>query len=680
MIGKSQHVSMQRVTLHRLPVQSPILRGSSFADPAKMKGFKLTRRLHVLLFLAVSTLWAQPSRDAGRRSDLNFIGTQLPKLHLNFYAHVSPANYANAVAALNAQVPYLTDAEFYVGLARLAAMAGDDHTNIRLDDSGAVNAGFQIFPLRFLWFADGAFVIQAASEYSRALGTQLVRVGDKSIDDVIQLMGTIYPHYNIQRLHAVVGAIRFQQILQGLDIVPATPTTPFTFRTLAGEEFTLDVGTANEPLITAPTPDQGQLPDYLQNTSKNYWFTYSADRRLLYFKYNKCTDDPANPFEVVASTFLSTFDANPVETMAIDFRNNFGGFIDVIDPLMNGLIARFTAFRNNPRFRIYVMIDKVTFSGASYDAMLFKRPASQYTVPLPPGFDPNQIIRVIGEPTSEAPSQYSATNFILPYSKLNGQYGSSYLPAPPFITPDYDPGGPSFGPDISIPLRSTDYFARHDPMLAAALARFEGAPSTPTGAAIAVNGASFRVEQGLAPGSFASVLGSFPARVDEVLVNDQAGMVVGASQSQVDFVVPASASPGPATISVRSGSSEVAKGQAMITATGPGIFVLPTTDPSQPGAVLNEDSSVNGPSTRAVAGSVLQIFATGHGPLDASQQAAVQVFLQGAPATVLFSGPVAQFPGLWQINARVPDGVSGQVSLHLIAGNIASNAVTVWVQ
>jgi uncharacterized protein (TIGR03437 family) len=313
--------------------------------------------------------------------------------------------------------------------------------------------------------------------------------------------------------------------------------------------------------------------------------------------------------------------------------------------------------------------------------MVFKTPTSQYGVPVPPAFDPNQYIRIIGEPTSEAPAHAAATTpFTLSYSKLDGEYAIAFGATPSFIAADYDTDGPSFGPDIAVPTRSTDYFARHDPVLAAILARFEGAPPAPTGAAIAVNGASLHVEQGLAPGSFASVLGSFPAGVDGVQVNGLDGQVVAATQSQVDFVIPPSVSPGPATISVRSGSTEVANGQATITTAGPGIFVQQATDPSQPGMVLNQDSSVNGSAAPAATGSVLQIFATGYGPLDSSQTADVQVFVGEAPATVLSSGPTDQLPGGWLIAARVPDGLSGQVPLFIIAGNIASNGVTVWVQ
>jgi hypothetical protein len=70
--------------------------------------------------LTIGPLWAQTSRDAGRQADLDFVGIQLPKLHLNFYSQVSPAAYAAAVAALRAQVPNLTDAEFDVGLSETA--------------------------------------------------------------------------------------------------------------------------------------------------------------------------------------------------------------------------------------------------------------------------------------------------------------------------------------------------------------------------------------------------------------------------------------------------------------------------------------------------------------------------------------------------------------------------------
>ena len=88
---------------------------------------------------------------------------------------------------------------------------------------------------------------------------------------------------------------------------------------------------------------------------------------------------------------------------------------------------------------------------------------------------------------------------------------------------------------------------------------------------------------------------------------------------------------------------------------------------------------MNGASNPAAASSILQIFATGHGPLDASHSAAVKVVAGGQEAQVVFSGEVAGFPDLWQINAQLPAGLTGPLPVYVIAGNTASNAVTVWV-
>lgn len=79
---------------------------------------------------------------------------------------------------------------------------------------------------------------------------------------------------------------------------------------------------------------------------------------------------------------------------------------------------------------------------------------------------------------------------------------------------------------------------------------------------------------------------------------------------------------------------------------------------------------------------MLQIFGTGYGPLDATGQAAVNVWIADLPAAVLYSGPAPGIPGLWQINAQVPGDptVAGQVPVFVSALGLVSNGTTVWVQ
>ena len=129
------------------------------------------------------------------------------------------------------------------------------------------------------------------------------------------------------------------------------------------------------------------------------------------------------------------------------------------------------------------------------------------------------------------------------------QYSTAYSPPFPNI-----PSGDAVYPDITVPVQSTDYFARHDPMVAAVLARAGAPPAGPAGDAIVVNAASFRVQTGVAPGGFAAAFGTFPAGSVNILVNGEAAQVIASTSSQAVFLVPADAAAGPAKC--RSGRME----------------------------------------------------------------------------------------------------------------------------
>jgi uncharacterized protein (TIGR03437 family) len=630
-----------------------------------------------LPLLAWSVLPVQAVSTAARQQDLTYISTQLPKLHPNFFFQLDPAQFQQAVSALNAKVSTATDAEFYVGLAQLVAMAGDAHTSLSLQGSVSPSLGFLTLPLTFIWLDDGVFVTGAAPAYSRAIGNRLVAVAGMPIDQVIQQLTTVISHGNDQWVHHVAQQyLAGQQILQGLHIAPVTNATPMTFQTPAGDQFTLQVQPTVPGTITMPDPAAGALPAWIQNSVANYWFSYSAANRLLYFRYNRCTDDPGNPMANVAAAALAVIDQNPLDTFVLDIRDNGGGADTVITPLTLGLQQRLPALLTNPRLHIYVPINKGTFSSGMDTAMNSKVPLPTDFTALFPNFDFSHLVQLIGEPTGGKPAEYGEVlPFTLPGSAVLGQCSTMYFPNPSYI-----PDLPSVMPDIAVGMRSTDYFARHDPVLAAILARTQALPAAPTGSAIAVNGATFRADQGMAPGSFASVFGAFSTTPDQVLVGGAAATIVAAAASQVNFVVPRTIAAGSAVISVRAHGQEIAQGQATITPAGPGIFVLDGTDPAQPGAVENQDYGVNSSTKPAPAGSVVQIFATGFGPLNSDGSAAVQVFFNDIPGQVLYSAPIAQYPGLWQINAQVPAGVKGQVALEIVAGNLSSNGVTVYVQ
>ena len=244
------------------------------------------------MFLMLAAGLSAQTRDQQRQADLDFISTRLPRLHVNFFYQLNPTDFNAAVQSLSAQIPNLTDEQLAVRLAQLVAMAGDEHTYLNL----ASIPGLQTQAIGFRWLDDGLFVSSAAPDYTQALRAQLVKIGDTPMSDVLTKIGSVVPGNSQWRRYQLQGYARILQVLQGLDILPPASPAVLTFQDRSGNQFTLTVPPSNESRINALASPFGTVPTYLQNTSKFYWFTYSAPLRMLYFKYNVCSDDPANPF------------------------------------------------------------------------------------------------------------------------------------------------------------------------------------------------------------------------------------------------------------------------------------------------------------------------------------------------------------------------------------------------
>jgi hypothetical protein len=112
------------------------------------------------------------------------------------------------------------------------------------------------------------------------------------------------------------------------------------------------------------------------------------------------------------------------------------------------------------------VIDKGTFSSGLADAMTLKQ---------------SKLVRIVGEPAGGATEGWgNVVPFTLPGSGLSGQYSTQYIRGPGYLTAE-----PSLQPDIPIGIRSTDFFARQDPVMDAILGRTEGVPPTSSGPPVA---------------------------------------------------------------------------------------------------------------------------------------------------------------------------------------------------
>lgn len=228
-----------------------------------------------------------------------------------------------------------------------------------------------------------------------------------------------------------------------------------------------------------------------------------------------------------------------------------------------------------------------------------------------------------------------------------------------------------------------------------------------------VNSATFARGGGLAPGGIVSVFGrnmakglNFATSVPLPTTLGGATVSVGgvdaplffASDGQINAQLPfellASASARPQVV-VKNAAAVSAPEAITITIAQPGIFTLNQAGSGQ-GAILNPQGRLVDGSAPAAAGDVVVVYCTGLGavsPAVKSGQLApsfplsvivtpLNVAVGGRPAEVLFAGLSPGFVGLYQVNVRIPAGVSPGTAVELVIqqGGATSNKPTLAIR
>jgi len=372
-------------------------------------------------------------RTAAWRDDLHVLATELPAKHKHAFFHVAEADWRKQVAELDARIPQLDDAHVIVGLTRVVAALGDAHTAIDVAGHGGW------YPLTFVWFDDGIFVVGAADSW--AIGRKLVGLGGHPIAEVIAALSPLVSHDNLPGLHAwLPNVLRDPLLLAGADLAAADHAS-FSLAAADGTVRELDVKPGRSGArVALPDP----LPLHLQGPALNYWNKYDERNRLLFFEYNACVEDSrAGPIAYLIDGTFGFIEEHPVDKLVIDLRNNEGGNSRLIEPLLAGLAAR-PALAG----KTYAIIGMHTFSSGMLAAMELKR---------------RLHVTLVGGPTSGRPNSYGEVVVMkLPHSKLELQYSTKLFEAPDFP-------GESVEPDVAVKVTSADWFAGRDPAIDAIL-------------------------------------------------------------------------------------------------------------------------------------------------------------------------------------------------------------------
>src|SRR5262245_1453228 len=188
--------------------------------------FRLATALTVVLVAAFGFASARAQSGRGTPAltkaqwaeDVRYFARELPKRHKNAYHATSQEQFARAVAELESAIPSLQDHQIIVRLHQIAASVGDGHTGVHLPQF------FKRYPLIVYWFGKDLRVIAAGNDYTRALGTRVVKIGNVGIDDVQSKVATCFPSAANENEWYVLSTspafVMRPEVLHALGIIP----------------------------------------------------------------------------------------------------------------------------------------------------------------------------------------------------------------------------------------------------------------------------------------------------------------------------------------------------------------------------------------------------------------------------------------------------------------------------
>jgi hypothetical protein len=384
--------------------------------------------------------------------DIDDLARNLPVLHKNLFFRISRESFRDEIIKLDADLPTLSDAAIKTRLRAIVASVGDGHTILESDP-------VRLLPIAPYWFEDGIIVVNAPAGHPNLVGARLVSIEGVPIEEAANLASTLIPEGNEASRKGDTPAILLDpEALVGLGIVPADRADEVVSGKapirLVFEKDGEKIQTELSPVQAeeyrtlrwaVARPSDADLPLYRRHSELAFWSEYLEKRRLLYVKYNSCSDGPNGTakdfFEGVAKKVRD----GSVDALVIDLRDNGGGDSSLMDPF----IAELETLPVNATGRLWVVIGRATFSSAILNAMAIRNTTAAI---------------LIGEPTGGKPNHYGEIkSFSLPNSGLRCQYSTKY-----FRTSDRDPN--TIEPDVKEGLVSSDYFALRDPCLERILA------------------------------------------------------------------------------------------------------------------------------------------------------------------------------------------------------------------
>ncbi len=407
------------------------------------------------------------TRDERWRQDVAYLAGELPRLHINAFHTTSREAFEQAATELDAAIPALNDYQIIFGISRLVAMLGEAHTRVIPPSS----VEYHLYPLRFYWFDDGIYVIDAMPGYQDLIGHKVLQINGVAIEDAIAALTPMISRETeagLKNRLPVFLLMLTPEMLANLGLEADGEAHQIKFE--AVDCIPLDPVPAKEYNAYFTNFDNAWKPPhtplYRRDRADFYWFEYLPDEGTIYVQFNRCAEKQDQSFEAFNRELFEFINTHPAQRLVLDMRFNGGGSSVILQPF----IDQISRHPLNEPGKFFVIVGRETFSSAVLNALELQQKT-------------NAIF--VGEPTSGSANHYGEyKTLILPNSKIKVHYSTKYFSTGIFdlgpmntgdklggfgyAIPRYpvsEPNATSFIPNVEIEQSGSAYAAGDDPAL-----------------------------------------------------------------------------------------------------------------------------------------------------------------------------------------------------------------------
>ncbi len=332
----------------------------------------------------------QLPRDEGLRLDLRFLVHEAKRIHFAPFRFSSEKEIDNLAAELDRDIPSLTDDQVFVRLMGIVRRFHDGHTNLRRVGH------FSGLPVVFFSFPEGIYIVGAQRDHADLVGASVLRIGDRPIDEVIQLAADVQSRdTDIAVPRTIYWLLHAPSILRGLGIVSGS-TVALDVKDALGKARRVELAETTKPpkpadwVCEVPGCER-PLPISRSGPPARQWLQKIPEQKTVYCQINGISGELGG----FCNKLFAAVNEDDVEALVLDLRYNGGGDTFTNPPLIEGLI-RCEKLRHPGR--LFLIIGRQTYSAAINTTTEIERRTKAILVGEPTVCPPNFIgesVRVI---------------------------------------------------------------------------------------------------------------------------------------------------------------------------------------------------------------------------------------------------------------------------------------------